>query len=77
MFPKVPLLSQHSEIDEKMFCNETNIETDECYENGICFCTHRLMAPEHSVIEFVITNAGDRKKFHFNAKQILILIFQQ
>lgn len=62
VFPKIPLLSQSNEIDDTMFCNESKIATNDCLENGVCFCVHRLMAPEHAVIEFIITNPGDRKE---------------
>lgn len=60
-FPKVPLLSQHNEIDETIFCNATSRGKSSCDDSGYCFCTHRLVAPEHSVIEFILSNSGDRR----------------
>jgi hypothetical protein len=60
-FPKIPLLSQPNEIDERVFCNESHIASDDCLENGICYCVHRLVAPEHAVVEFILTNPGDRE----------------
>lgn len=66
VFPEVPMLSQHEEIDESQFCNKTNLDKEKCYslneERGdICFCTHRIIAPEHSLIEFVVMNFGKLK----------------
>lgn len=59
--PQVPLLSQYSEIQEGMFCNATHKLPAKCYSNGICFCTHRLIAPTNSIIEILLVNAEDRK----------------
>jgi hypothetical protein len=66
-FPEVPLLSQYEEFDENLFCNETTKSKDEkCYSlnqdrGDVCFCVHRVMAPEHSVIDFVVSNFGKNK----------------
>ena len=64
MFPEVPLLSQPAEIDESTFCNITHQESAKCYESQDCFCQHRLMAPERSIVEFVLMNTGARKDFN-------------
>jgi hypothetical protein len=61
VFPKIPLLSQPNEIEERIFCNESLIVSDDCLDNGICYCVHRLMALEHTVVEFILTNTGDRE----------------
>lgn len=73
MFPEVPIFSQPGEIDEEIFCNITHQESAKCYESQDCFCPHRLVAPEHSVIEFVLMNTGSCKmslfaveNFHLN-----------
>lgn len=59
-FPTVPILSQYDEIDESIFCNETSKTSAKCFkDHDHCFCTHRLIAPEYSAVEFIITNAGD------------------
>lgn len=60
--PKVPLLSQHAEINEEIFCNGTHKRPAECYTSGICFCPHRLMVETNSVIEILLVNPDDRKK---------------
>jgi hypothetical protein len=67
-FPEVPLMSQHQEFDENLFCNETSKpEGRKCYSlnrnrSDVCFCVHRVMAPEHSVIDFVVSNFGKKRE---------------
>lgn len=73
--PKFPLLTQPGQINEKMFCNESDERSEYCPADlDICFCTHRLKVKLNSIVEFYIVDLTDEMThpFHVHGHKFVV-----
>ncbi|KAG5671819.1 hypothetical protein PVAND_001994 [Polypedilum vanderplanki] len=54
-FPSYSLLTQRDEVDESLFCDESN-RPEKCDDVEICSCIHRIKVEQGSIVELVIVD---------------------
>lgn len=74
--PHFSLLSQPNEIDEKMFCDYTNMKGRKCIEkSGVCRCVHRLKVKLGAIVELLIFDIDDSltHPFHLHGHKFYVM----
>lgn len=63
-FPSFPPLTQPEDVQEEMFCDETNLP-EHCVDKSICPCVHRLKVTLNSIVELVVIDEsmGELRNF--------------